>query len=221
MGFDTSQQYANNLYWEAIRFYKIPEVDWVVPIMVVGEEILVEGTRDSGPLPHHARSGPGWGRNRPARLSCSDRPPSAGRNAGYQVPEPEDRSSEPSTGRCRSSTSFRFRFSGDSAVAGDSGSVADSAVGSETVEGGILVGGADTMAAAPEASATPPHRVVARRGSRTASSFRPPSRSPGTPREPRFPPGDTSGASGSGRGGAGTRVPWEWRKWSRNSNPGP
>jgi uncharacterized membrane protein len=40
---DTSQQWANNLYYEAIRFYEIPEEDWVVPMLIVAGEVLIGG----------------------------------------------------------------------------------------------------------------------------------------------------------------------------------
>jgi uncharacterized membrane protein len=43
LGMDTSQQDANSLYWEAIRHFKVPESDWAVPFLVVGEEVLVGG----------------------------------------------------------------------------------------------------------------------------------------------------------------------------------
>ncbi len=45
LGMDTSQQWANNLYWEAIRHYQVPEEDWAVPMLVVGDEVLVGGFR--------------------------------------------------------------------------------------------------------------------------------------------------------------------------------
>lgn len=51
LGMDTSQQWANNLYWEALRHYEVPEEDWVVPILVVGEEVLVGGVDIPGRLP--------------------------------------------------------------------------------------------------------------------------------------------------------------------------
>ncbi len=51
LGLDTSQQWANNLYWEAIRHYKIPEEDWAVPFLVVGEEVLVGGVEIPGRFP--------------------------------------------------------------------------------------------------------------------------------------------------------------------------
>jgi uncharacterized membrane protein/thiol-disulfide isomerase/thioredoxin len=41
MGMDITQEWANGLYWEAIRHYEIPEADWAVPFLVVGEEVLV------------------------------------------------------------------------------------------------------------------------------------------------------------------------------------
>ncbi len=43
LGMDTSQQDANNLYWEAIRHFRVPEANWAVPFLVVGEEVLVGG----------------------------------------------------------------------------------------------------------------------------------------------------------------------------------
>ncbi|MGD2123561.1 MAG: vitamin K epoxide reductase family protein [Gemmatimonadota bacterium] len=45
LGMDTSQQWANNLYWEAIRYYEIPEDDWAVPMMIVGDDVFVGGIR--------------------------------------------------------------------------------------------------------------------------------------------------------------------------------
>jgi uncharacterized membrane protein len=45
LGLDTSQSWGNNLYWETIRHFELPEEDWVVPIMVVGDEVLIGGIR--------------------------------------------------------------------------------------------------------------------------------------------------------------------------------
>ncbi len=45
LGMDTSQEWANNLYWEAIRYYEVPEDDWAVPMLVVGEQVFVGGLR--------------------------------------------------------------------------------------------------------------------------------------------------------------------------------
>jgi uncharacterized membrane protein len=43
LGLDTSQPYANTLYYQAIRHFELPQEDWVVPILVVGEEVLIGG----------------------------------------------------------------------------------------------------------------------------------------------------------------------------------
>jgi uncharacterized membrane protein/thiol-disulfide isomerase/thioredoxin len=51
LGMDTSQQWANNLYYEAIRFYELPEEDWVVPILIVGDEVMVGGNTIPARLP--------------------------------------------------------------------------------------------------------------------------------------------------------------------------
>ena len=45
LGMDTSREWANNLYWEAISYYEVPEEDWAVPMLVVGEEAFVGGDR--------------------------------------------------------------------------------------------------------------------------------------------------------------------------------
>ena len=63
LGIDTSQPWASNLYWEAIRFYRIPEADWAVPIMVVGKEVLVGGFEIPTASPP-SRRGAGRRRNR-------------------------------------------------------------------------------------------------------------------------------------------------------------
>jgi uncharacterized membrane protein/thiol-disulfide isomerase/thioredoxin len=51
LGMDTSQEWANALYWDAIRHFQIPEADWVVPILIVGEEVLIGGFRIAGRFP--------------------------------------------------------------------------------------------------------------------------------------------------------------------------
>ena len=43
LGMDTSQEWANNLYWEAMRYYEVPEEDWVVPILIVADQVMVGG----------------------------------------------------------------------------------------------------------------------------------------------------------------------------------
>jgi len=45
LGMDTSQGWANNLYWETIRHFELPEEEWVVPMMIVGDEVLIGGIR--------------------------------------------------------------------------------------------------------------------------------------------------------------------------------
>ena len=44
LGFDTSREFANNLFYAAIRHYRVPQDRWAVPFMVVGEEVLVGGS---------------------------------------------------------------------------------------------------------------------------------------------------------------------------------
>ncbi len=51
LGMDTSQPWANNLYYEAIRYYRLPEEDWVVPILVVGQEVPIGGAEIPERLP--------------------------------------------------------------------------------------------------------------------------------------------------------------------------
>ncbi len=43
LGMDTSQDWANNIYWEAMRYYELPQEDWVVPILIVSNQVLVGG----------------------------------------------------------------------------------------------------------------------------------------------------------------------------------
>lgn len=43
LSFDTSQQWANDLFWAALRKYEVPEDEWAVPFMVVGDKVLVGG----------------------------------------------------------------------------------------------------------------------------------------------------------------------------------
>jgi uncharacterized membrane protein/thiol-disulfide isomerase/thioredoxin len=43
LGMDTSQPWANNLYFEALRFFQLPEEDWVVPILIVDDQVLIGG----------------------------------------------------------------------------------------------------------------------------------------------------------------------------------
>jgi len=43
LGMDTSRPDANNLWWEAVRHFKVPEENWAVPFLVVGDEVLVGG----------------------------------------------------------------------------------------------------------------------------------------------------------------------------------
>ena len=45
MGMDTSQQWASDLFYEAVRHYEVPETDWAVPLLIVGEEVLIGGNR--------------------------------------------------------------------------------------------------------------------------------------------------------------------------------
>jgi len=43
IGLDTTQPWANELFWEALRFYEVPEDQWAVPFMIVDDQILVGG----------------------------------------------------------------------------------------------------------------------------------------------------------------------------------
>ncbi len=149
MGFDTSQQYASNLYWEAIRFYKIPEVDWVVPIMVVGEEVLIGGVDIPGRFPSMVETGlAGDGIDLPDFPALIDLLRQEGmldtrypnRRIALQTPQPGAAEPPPPS---------------DSASAVDSVAAEDSAAVAEVVEGEVPVGGADTLAAAPEVSGPP------------------------------------------------------------------
>ncbi len=45
LGMDTSQPWAYNLYWEAIRDFKVPQDEWAVPFLLVGDEVLVGGAK--------------------------------------------------------------------------------------------------------------------------------------------------------------------------------
>ena len=43
LGLDTTQPYGVNLYREMIEQFAVPQAEWVVPILVVGDEILIGG----------------------------------------------------------------------------------------------------------------------------------------------------------------------------------
>ena len=43
LGFDTSQQWANDLFWAALRHYEVPEDKWAVPFLIVDDKVLVGG----------------------------------------------------------------------------------------------------------------------------------------------------------------------------------
>lgn len=43
LGMDTSQPWANELFWEALRHYRVPEDRWAVPFLIVGDIMLVGG----------------------------------------------------------------------------------------------------------------------------------------------------------------------------------
>jgi uncharacterized membrane protein len=51
MGLDTSQKWANELFWEALRYYNVPEDRWAVPFMIVDDRILVGGDEIPANLP--------------------------------------------------------------------------------------------------------------------------------------------------------------------------
>ncbi|MFO8174528.1 MAG: hypothetical protein R6T96_09620 [Longimicrobiales bacterium] len=44
LGFDTSQGWAGDIFWKALQHFKVPEEKWAVPLMIVGDEILVGGS---------------------------------------------------------------------------------------------------------------------------------------------------------------------------------
>ena len=43
LAFDVTQSWANEIYWGMLRHYEIPQEDWVVPIVVVQDEVLIGG----------------------------------------------------------------------------------------------------------------------------------------------------------------------------------
>ncbi len=43
LAFDVTQSWASQVYWAALRQYEVPQEDWVVPIMLLGDEILIGG----------------------------------------------------------------------------------------------------------------------------------------------------------------------------------
>ena len=43
LAFDVTQGWANEIYWGMLRFYEVPQEDWVVPIVVVKDEVLIGG----------------------------------------------------------------------------------------------------------------------------------------------------------------------------------
>lgn len=43
LAFDVTQSWASEIYWEALRQYEVPREDWVVPVLVLREEVLVGG----------------------------------------------------------------------------------------------------------------------------------------------------------------------------------
>jgi len=43
LGFDTSREFANNLFYSTLRHFSVPQDRWAVPLMVVGDEVLVGG----------------------------------------------------------------------------------------------------------------------------------------------------------------------------------
>lgn len=45
LAFDVTQGWANEIYWGMLRFYEIPQESWVVPIVVVKDEVLIGGDK--------------------------------------------------------------------------------------------------------------------------------------------------------------------------------
>jgi uncharacterized membrane protein len=43
LGFDTSREFANSLFYSTLRHFRVPQDRWAVPLMVVGDEVLVGG----------------------------------------------------------------------------------------------------------------------------------------------------------------------------------
>jgi uncharacterized membrane protein/thiol-disulfide isomerase/thioredoxin len=43
LAFDVTQSWGSEIYWAALRRYKVPQENWVVPIMLVKDEILIGG----------------------------------------------------------------------------------------------------------------------------------------------------------------------------------
>jgi len=44
LGFDTSRDFANNLFLSALQHFRVPQDRWAVPFMVVGDVVLVGGS---------------------------------------------------------------------------------------------------------------------------------------------------------------------------------
>jgi uncharacterized membrane protein len=150
LGMDTSQPWASNLYWEAIRHFKVPEVDWNVPFLLVGEEIMVGGIRIPDRFPTLIEEGLAAGGidlpNYPALVTFLQEqealdPRYPDRLIARQTPAPEDE--QPPT-------------PGDSVVAdepvpaGDTAAVEDSAVAGVPAVTGDAAVAEDTVVGSPE-----------------------------------------------------------------------
>ena len=57
LGLDTSQGWANEIYWAALRHYEVPQRDWAVPLMIVENEVLVGGDEIPARLPEYLERG--------------------------------------------------------------------------------------------------------------------------------------------------------------------
>ena len=225
MGFDTSQQFANNLYWEAIRFYKIPEVDWVVPIMVVGDELLIGGIDIPGRFPSILEAGlDGDGIDLPDFPALIDLLRREGmldtrypnRRIALQNPQPGAAEAPPPSDSAPQGTPplQETRVGADSAV-------------EETVEGGIPIGGADTLGGGSRSfrRTVPPDRHPAEK----PNSLRPPgSAEPGTPADrpaaegtPVSPQGTPAGPPGAREREAGTQGPLGMEEAVQDLESGP
>jgi len=152
LGMDTTQPWASNLYWEAIRHFEVPEENWVVPFLVVAEEVLVGGFEIPDRFPGIIEEGLAAGGidfpNYPALVTFLEEqqvldPRFPDRLIARQTPIPEGE--QPPT-------------PGDSVAEeepepiGDPGAVRDSVAGADTVVAEDPAAGGDPVIGSPEDS---------------------------------------------------------------------
>ncbi len=152
LGMDTTQPWASNLYWEAIRHYEVPEENWAVPFLVVGEEVLVGGFEIPGRFPEIIQEGLAAGGidfpNYPALVTFLEEqqvldPRFPDRRIARQTPSPEGE--QPPTPRDSVAEE-------ELEPIGDPGVVRDSAAGTDTVVAEVPAAGGDPVIGSPEDS---------------------------------------------------------------------